>query len=85
MSVANSMLKSSLKGLRSATPFMRTSDRNMARHPLSIGTLPKLFAATIVLMVASERLLAQTPSFVAPPRSIADVAAILEQEKPNAE
>src|ERR1700730_6390096 len=37
----------------------------------------------LALAAGGDCVLAQTPTFVAPPRTIADITAILDQEKPN--
>jgi len=46
--------------------------------------LSRIIPVLATMFVASTGSLAQTPGFVAPPRTIADIATILEQEKPDA-
>src|SRR5262245_8608086 len=48
------------------------------RTRIALGSLIISIAAPLVATVS-----AQTPAFVAPPRTIADITAILDQEKPD--
>ncbi len=43
----------------------------------------KVILGLVALILASGNTEAQTPAFVAPPRTIADITAILDQEKPD--
>jgi CHAT domain-containing protein len=47
--------------------------------------MTNLIAAVMLLIVAQRPAQAQTGTFVAPPRTIADITAILDQEKPDVE